>query len=253
MSVKEPLRVKNLSSSIALIHMIAVTALAHYTWVYPVHLPLAVGKTCAVQISHGHEFPKSEEAINVHEVELFALSPSGAKLKLEPSAVGSAVIANYDVKEPGLHRFVMIQNRGVMSRTSRGVQPGGRDKHSDAVQASRMVRTAVTYASTSNTSVVTGKSSGLEIELVGEYSKESWSVQLLKEGKAVPAATIEVFIAGIAQPVFTAKTGADGRLSYKPAAGVKGPVLFSAELKEPPPAGAKYDFVNYSASLAANW
>jgi hypothetical protein len=88
---------------------------------------------------------------------------------------------------------------------------------------------------------------------VGEYSNESWNVQLLKEGKAVPAATIEVFIAGIAQPIFTGRTGADGHVSYKPAAGAKGPVLFSAELKEPPPAGAKYDFVNYSASLAANW
>lgn len=253
MSVRELRRVKNISSSIGLIPIIAATALAHYTWVYPVHLPLAVGKTCAVQISHGHAFPKSEEAINFHQVELFALAPSGAKVKLEPSAAGSAVIANYDVKEPGLHRLVMIQNRGVMSRTSSGVQPGGRDKHPDAVQASRTVRTAVTYAPTSNTTAVSGKPAGLEIELVGEYSKESWNVQLLKEGKAVPAATIEVFIAGIAQPVYTAKTGADGRLSYKPAAGAKGPILFSAELKEPPPAGAKYDFVNYSASLAANW
>jgi hypothetical protein len=140
-----------------------------------------------------------------------------------------------------------------MSRTSRGVQPGGRDKHPDAAQASRMVRTAVTYASTSNITAVTGKPAGLEIELVGEYSKEGWNVQLLKEGKAVSAATIEVFLAGTAQPVFTEKTGADGRLSYKPAAGAKGPVLFSAELKERPPAGARYDFVNYSASLAANW
>jgi len=253
MNVKEPLRVKIISSSIGLIPIIAATALAHYTWVNPVQVPLAVGKTCAVQISHGHAFPKSEEAINFHQVELFALSPSGAKVKLEPSAAGSAVTANYDVKEPGLHRLVMIQSRGVMSRTSRGVQPGGRDKHPDAVQASRMVRTAVTYASTSNATAFTGKPAGLEIELVGEYSKEGWNVQLLKEGKAVPAATIEVFIAGIAQPILTGKTGPDGHFSYKPAPGAKGPVLFSAELKDPPPAGAKYDFVNYSASLAANW
>lgn len=245
---------KIVTARVVLAHIAAaVTALAHYTWVYPAQLPLTVGKTCVVQISHGHTFPNSEEAINFSQVELFALPPSGARVKLQPSAAGSAVTANYDVKEPGLHRLVMIQDRGVTSRTPKGVQAGGRDKHPDATQSSRMIRSAVAYAPTAMSATIAGKPAGLEFELVGEYSKGRWQAQLLKQGKPVPEAAIEVFLAGSGKPVASGKTDAQGRFSYEPPAGAKGPLLFSGELREPPPAGAKYDFVTYATSLAVNW
>lgn len=229
----------------------AVSALAHYTWVSPLEVPLKVGKTSIVRISHGHKFPQSEEAINVSQVELFVLAPSGARVKLEPSVSGSAVTASYAVREAGMHRIVLIQDRGVTSRTPKGLRPGGRDKHPDAAQAYRMLRSAVAYADTSKALTVTAKPAGLAFELVGEYSNGAWQLRLMEHGKPVPNAAVEVLLAG-AQPVSAGKTGPDGRLTYKPA-GEKGSAIFSAELKEPPPAGAKYDSVNYSTSLYVTW
>lgn len=231
----------------------AFTALGHYTWVSPVQLPLEVGKTSAIRISHGHKFPQSEEAINANQVDLFVLLPSGARVKLEPAVSGTAVVANYAVKETGLHRIVLVQDRGVTSRTPKGLQLGGRDKHPDAIQASRMVRSAVAYAQTSKATSVQGKPANLPFELVGDYSDGTWKLQLLKEGKHLPATDIEVFLGGSVQAVSAGRTGSDGRLTYKRPQGAKGPAMFVAEIKDQPPAGAKYDFVNYSTSLYVNW
>lgn len=231
----------------------AITALGHYTWVSPVQLPLEVGKTSAIRISHGHKFPQSEEAINASQVDLFVLAPSGARMKLETAVSGTAVAANYAVKETGLHRIVLVQDRGITSRTPKGLQSGGRDKHSDAIEASRMVRSAVAYAPTSKVTAVHGKPAGLAFELVGDYSDGAWQLQLLKEGKGLPMADIEVFMGGSLHAVSAGKTGSDGRLTYKPPAGTKGPTMFISEMKDQARAGAKYDFVNYSTSLYVSW
>jgi hypothetical protein len=229
-----------------------MAALAHYTWVAPGELPLEVGKTSVVRISHGHKFPRSEEAIDPSRVDLFVLAPSGARVKLEPAVSGTAVTASYAVKEAGLHRMVLIQDRGVMSRTPKGLQPGGRDKHPDASQAYRTVRSAVSYARTSAAPTTSAAPAGLEFELVGEYSKGTWRLQLLKDGKAVPNIPVEVFVHDT-EPVSAGKTGPDGRVSYKPAPGTTGPAMFAAELKDRAPAGAQYDSVNYSTALFVTW
>jgi hypothetical protein len=229
----------------------AATALAHYTWVAPVDFPLQVGKTSVVRINHGHKFPHSEEAIGARQVEFFVLAPSGARVKLEPVVSRAAMTANYAVKEGGLHRIVMIQDRGVMSRTPKGLQPGGRDKHPDAAQAYRMLRSAVSYANTSKPATVSGKAVGLAFELVGAYSNGTWQLQLVKDGRAVPEVAVEAFLGP--HPVSLGKTGPDGRLAYKVPDGAKGPAMFTAELREPSPAGATYDAVNYSTSLYVSW
>jgi hypothetical protein len=146
-----------------------------------------------VRISHGHKFPQSEEAINVREVEFFVLAPSGERVRLEPAVSKTAIAANYSVKEEGLHRIVLLQDRGVISRTPKGVQAGGRDKHPDATQAYRTLRSAVAYAATSKASSLSGKPAGLEFELAGEYSDGAWQLVLMNHGKPVPEAPIEVF------------------------------------------------------------
>jgi hypothetical protein len=94
---------------------------------------------------------------------------------------------------------------------------------------------------------------GLEFELTGDYADGAWQLHLMKQGKPVPEAAIEVFLVGAPQAAAAGKTGPDGRLTYRPPAGAKGPAMFSAQVKEPPPAGAKYDSVNYATSLYVSW
>jgi hypothetical protein len=206
-----------------------------------------------VRISHGHKFPQSEEAINVREVEFFVLAPSGERVRLEPAVSKTAIAASYSVKEEGLHRIVLLQDRGVISRTPKGVQAGGRDKHPDATQAYRTLRSAVAYAATSKASSLSGKPAGLEFELAGEYSNGAWQLVLMNHGKPVPEAPIEVFLTGATQAASAGRTDPNGRLTYRLPAGAKAPAMFSVEMKGKPPSGARYDSVNYATSLYVSW
>ncbi len=225
-------------------------AMAHLTWIFAP--ALEVGKPATVQIGHGHEFPDSEEVVNASQIKAVAIAPSGARTDLKPSAAGKALSAPYTPKEPGLHRIAFVQDRGISSRTPTGVKPGGRDKNPTATQASRILRTGITYAAAGKPTAADGKPAGLEIELTGAFAKGVWTITLLKQGKPVPGAEVEVYLAGNHQPVHTAKTVAGGTITWKPAA-AKGAALFAADWKEPAPAGANFDFTTCETSLSANW
>lgn len=234
--------------------VVAGVCLSHYTWVAPVNGSLEAGQSVTVEIGHGHKFPQSEEAINASQVNLFALSPSGAKIKLAPVVSGSAVTAPMNIKEAGLYRILLVQDRGVSSRTPEGLKPGGRDRNPAASMAYRTYRTAVAYASTSKApSSVPMKPAGLEFELAGSFSQGTWDLELLNQGKPVAGVPVEVFLAGAAKAVDAGKTGSDGHLKYRPAAGSHGPAVFSVTHKDPAPAGAPYDNVNYETSLYVTW
>jgi hypothetical protein len=242
------------SASRALITAAVCTtvALGHYTWIAPL-APLEVGKSATIQIGHGHKFPQSEEAINAKQVDAFVLPPSGAKTKLQPVASGAGITATCEVKEAGMYRIAFIQDRGVNSRTPSGVKPGGRDKNPNAIRASRTLRTAVAYATTGKSEASGGKPLGLEFEISAMPSTGAWNLLLLKQGKPAAGVPIEVFLAGAPKAVEAGTTGADGRLTFNPAAGAKGPAMFSAALKDAAPAGAAFDFVNYETSLYVSW
>lgn len=231
----------------------AAAAFAHYTWIATAPALLVVGKPATVQINHGHKFPVSEEAINAKQVDLFVVTPRGGKVKLEPAPGGSSVKAQFTPKDAGVYTIAFTQDRGISSRTPAGVKPGGRDNNPGAAQTYRNVRTAVVYAATSKQSSLTGKPSGVDFELTGSLSNGAWNLQLTKTGKPVPGAAVEVFLTGEpkARPVGT--TGVDGRITFKPAAGEKGPAMFSTTFREPAPTGAPYDFTNYGTSLYVSW
>ncbi|MBL8228144.1 MAG: DUF4198 domain-containing protein [Bryobacterales bacterium] len=227
-------------------------AFAHYTWIAPVAL-WEVGKPAALQIGHGHRFPLSEEAINARQVDLFVVSPSGARTKLTAAPAGPAVTSTFTPKEQGPHRIAFVQDRGVTSRTPRGVKPGGRDQNPDAKSASRTLRTAVSYVGTNGAAPVAGKPLGLEIELCAELVNGAWNLLALKQGKPMSGVGIEVFLAGAEKALDAGKTDGNGKLRYQPPAGAKGPAVFTLELKEPAPAGSNYDTANYETSLYVNW
>jgi uncharacterized GH25 family protein len=232
--------------------LLSLTALGHYTWVAPV-AQLETGKPATIRISHGHKFPASEEAINARQVDLVVVSPSGQRTKLDAKVSAQDVTAVFTPRENGAHRIAFSQDRGVSSRTPKGVKPGGRDQNPDATQAYRTFRTAVAYAATGPGPATGGKPLGFELELTGEWVAGSWHIQLLKLGKPVGGVPLELFLAGAAKASEIGKTNPDGKVIYSPPAGIKGPAMFSVAFKDSAPAGAHYDHVNYESSLYVSW
>lgn len=215
--------------------------LAHYTWV-TTEKPFEKGKTAVIVVGHGHRFPATGEAIDPKGLQLSVVGPAGAKTALRPRRDGARWIADYPVKESGAHRIVLVQDQGVMSRTPEGVRPGGRDQNPTAIQAFRTYRSAV-----ATTAAGARQPLGLEFELLAEPEGAGWRLQVLRSGRPVAGALIELLAAG-ENAVKIGQTGADGRLRYaKP---VSGPVAFSVEMSFPAPSGAGYDSANLSASLA---
>jgi uncharacterized GH25 family protein len=241
---------RSLISALAL----AALAFAHYTWIAPA-TALEPGQTATVRIAHGHKFPASEEAVNAAQLDVFAVAPSGAKVKLQAAKAGTAVTASYAVKEAGLHRIAFVQDRGVNSRTPKGMRPGGRDRNPDATAAYRSLRTAVSYAMAGKGpgQGAQAKPVGMEIELVGAYANGAWNLQLLKGGKPAAGVAVEVFLAGADKTAPAGTTDAAGKVSWRVPDGAAGPAMFAAEVRDAPPAGAKYDYVSYSTSLYVSW
>ncbi len=242
------------SLSRALIGLFSLTFLlaAHYTWMAPASAPLVQGKVNKIQIAHGHKFPAGEEAIVAAQVRAFAVSPGGKRTELKAVAAGKVVALDYTPGEAGTHALGFVQDRGVSSRTPGGVKKGGRDVNPNATQASRIIRTAVGYASTGKVDP-SGKALGMEFEIVPQVSGGTITLQLLRTGKPLPGVAIGLLVNGSEEPNELGKTDAQGRLVYRPGAAVKPPVLFIADFSEPAQKGAAYDSTNLSTSLYLGW
>lgn len=228
---------KSLFLQITLLTAFAAISSAHFTWLRAERSELKKGETIRVAIGNGHSFPNSETAIVMTGLKLFAVSPSGRKTELDAKAEGKHVVASFQAAEDGLHHFYFVQDRGVLSRTPRGVQPGGRDKNPNATQTFRMVRTASNGGA---------RADDAPFQLVANRSGNTVTLSVLKNGKPCPGAAVSLLPQGGSERKL-GQTGPDGRLEFSDA-GVRGPVLFVASLIEKKAAGASYDTDNFTAS-----
>jgi uncharacterized GH25 family protein len=224
-----------------------VTAFGHYTWIAP-ETAFVAGKPVTLRIGHGHAFPTSEETINAVQLDLFVLTPSGRRVPVKAAAAVKSVTATYTPSETGAHTVAFVQDRGVSSRTPKGLKKGGRDVNPDAVTASRTIRTSIALTETKGI-----KPLGLEVELTAQLSSGAWTIQLLKEGKPQAGVAIEVFLAGASTAGEAGKTNSEGKVRYQPPVGAGAQALFVAEFKQAAPKGASYDAVNYETSLYVSW
>ena len=225
---------------------------AHATWIAPVAGPLEVGKSAIVQIGSGHAFPRSESALSPQNLEVFAVAPSGGRTDLKPNKSGSLLTASYAVREPGMHRFVFIQDRGVVSRTPQGLKPGGRDQNPGATQSMRMYRAAVAYAGTAGADLAFRAPLGLTFEATPQRAKDSVIVSVFLNSKPVAGAKIRAVLAGQKEQELGA-TGSDGKFTYRVPAGLNGAFLLVAAHSEKTTAGEKYDNADYSNTLHLTW
>lgn len=239
--------IRSLPHSLFLLCMAAGAAFAHDTWI-AASGALATGKPVTIFVRHGHHFPASEEAVNAAQLDLFAQSASGKRTALQASVQGREVVAEFTPAAAGAHTLAFTQDRGVTSRTPKGVKQGGRDKNPGATQSSRTLRTAVAYLG-----AAVSKPAGLEVEIVGTLSGGAWTVQLLRGGKPLAGIAIEAFPAGAEAGKIAGKTDANGKLRYTPEAGARKDLLFIAEFKQPAPQGSAYDTVNFETSLHVSW
>lgn len=225
---------------------------AHATWIAPVDGSLEVGKSVTVQIGNGHAFPQSESALSPQNLEMFAVAPSGGKVELKPVKSGSFLTAAYAVREAGVHRFVFVQDRGVMSRTPRGLKPGGRDQNPDAIQSRKVYSAAVAYAGTAGTSLAPAAPLGLTFEMTPHRTKEAVLVSVLLNSKPVAGVKIRAVLPGHKEQEVGA-TGTDGQFTYRVPSGLNGGFLLVATHSQRAAAGENYDTANYSTAVHLTW
>lgn len=237
--------------SIGMTLVLAGAAAAHFAWIAPVTPVLTVGTAVQVQFGIGHELGISESAPLLPGLQGYALAPSGARTELKPAKSGLWLNAEYTPKEAGQHRLVFTHDRGIRSRTPKGLVDGGRDKNPTAKQAFRGVRTAVAYALTANAKFEP-KAVGLAYELVPQRTEKGVTVTLLFQGKPYSGGDVAVSWAG-KKEVVLGQTGVDGKMSYVVPAGVKGPFVILCEQPIATAKGSNYDTDNYETALYLNW
>jgi uncharacterized GH25 family protein len=216
---------------------------AHFVWISPQEMTLAAGQTVKVQLGNGHKFQASESAMSAEGLKVWAVAPSGKKQELTVAKSGNWLAADYQAAEAGVHWFYFVRDRGVMSRTPKGVKPGGKDKNPDATASFKSFGTGFAHSP----GKAVQKPMGLPFETIAEVKPGQVVVTVLHDGK--PSAGAEVSVSWPGQEeVEIGKTGADGKLTYKVPAGKKGAVLFIGERQDKAPAGAAYDTQNYAST-----
>jgi len=227
----------------------AFSAWSHFTWVSPATADFQAGKTVQIRVSHGDVFPNTEESIQAGQVRIIAVAPSGARTYPNALNAKTFVSAEFTPRETGSHRIAFTQDRGAMSRTPKGVRPGGRDRNADATEAFTMLRTGVWHSGKGHKPV------GLDVELTADRDSASgaWQVQLLRRGKPYQGQKVQVVGNGAKDGVEAGVTNPDGKIVWKPAAGAKGPVMFLAEFSEKAPAGGSVDTNRFSTTLYLSW
>jgi uncharacterized GH25 family protein len=220
----------------------AFSATAHFAWIETEAKTLAAGQKTKVKICFGHEVGKPESAISLDGLEFWAIAPSGQKTALKATAAEKWLVADFTATEGGLHRFVMAQDRGVMSQTANGFKAGGRDAHPDAKKSMKMWRSAVTYAGAGAGSA---SGLGLPLEVVAQRKGATVEMTLMRAGKPLAGADVALNVPGKEEAETIGVTDASGKFRHQMAG--SGPVLFLFTTASPAPAGANYDTENMSS------
>jgi uncharacterized GH25 family protein len=221
--------------------------LAHFTWISPVPAILSVGETVEIRLGNGHDFPVSESALPTENLKVYAIAPDGSRTDLKPAVKARALTASYAVKQPGAYVFYLIQDRGVVSRTTTGWKPGGRDQHPKATQAVRLFHSSVAWSSTSATEQPRMKPQGLPLELLAEMEGTRIVFTVFHDSKPVAGAELEMVAPGQDEQSI-GRTGTDGRLVYTVPAGTRGERLFATHWSQRAAQGSAYDTDTRSAS-----
>lgn len=209
----------------------------HYTWMVRTHYS-AAGDRAYLEIGHGHDFPRSEEAPGSTHFKVFAEGPDGKHNPVSFKKEGPALKLEVPLADRGLRRVYYVRDRGVISQTASGWKDGGKDQHPGAKASMKSMQYGIAWIGfTGTTNSV--KPLGLDLELNYEKGMKGRRVRVLRNGKA--ARNLEVLaVLGEDNEKVLGKSDRDGYVSVDslPAGAA---VLFSARVEEAAPKGANYD------------
>lgn len=240
----------NRKAGLALWLIAAATLSAHFVWIDSP--ALKVGQTAKIRIGNGHDLGKSESALSRDGLKAWSISPSGTKSDMTFTQDGNWLSSSFPVKEPGAHRFVMTQDRGIFSQTTQGFKPGGRDVHPDAKKATKYWRSAIAYGST-DAKMAPAQPLGLELELTLEQKANEIHLVVYRNGKSFKGAKLAIGLEGVEDDQEIGVSGENGKFTYKVRPGTKGPAVFLATILTDAPKGSNYDVSNHTAAAYLNW
>lgn len=235
----------------ALVSVAIFAASAHFAWLETEPV-LTVGKKTEVKVGFAHSVGPSESAVSLENLQLWAVDPSGAKTALTPVVSGAWVVAEFTPKSAGVHRFVMTQDRGVLSQTAKGYKPGGRDVHPDAKKSLKLWRSASVYASAGGAPVSAGAPLKLPLEVLMDRKADEMWLTVLRNGQPAAGAEVAASYPGKEDTVSVGKTNAAGKLAVKQNS-VKGPVAYVVSVEQPVAKGANFDTDSLTSVVHVTW
>lgn len=224
---------------------------AHFTWIHPLVSSAGVGETVSVRISTGHAFPESEQAPSFENLTSFAVSPSGEKISLQFTGDDKFLQASYRVGEQGLHTLYYESDRGIISRTTRGWQPGGKDQHPHATSSMNFYASALAHIYAGDNTPHGSGPINLKFELTFKIENNQIVLVAYRDSQPLEGAEISVVKTGSrnAEPIGT--TNASGQLSY-PVDALSDKALFVALYSRDAPDGSNYDTDYLRSTLYLN-
>jgi len=238
-------------AAIALLLMAFNPAWAHYSWIHPLTPIAKPGESVTIQLSTGHAFPESEQAPSRQYLKIWANTPSGKQLALEATEKSNCLQVSYLIGEAGRHIVVCESDRGIISRTPTGWQPGGLDQFPDAKSSMNFYGSALAQITTPEIPGIQSDPVGLKFELTFRLKSDQITLTVFQNLKPFEGASIILVSAGAEKAIEMGITDANGQLTYS-VASLKGPVIFTARYEKKAPENANYQRDFLSSTLYLN-
>ncbi len=242
---------KILLSVIVVLLLCVSMVFAHYTWIHPLLKSVQTGETVTVRISTGHAFPESEHAPSIENLTSFAVPPSGENISLQFTEDEQFLQSSYTVGEEGLHTLCFESDRGVISRTTRGWQPGGKDQHPHATTSMNFYTSALAHVYAGDSIPNGSEQVDLKFELIYKIENNRILLTAYRDSEPLEGAEISVVKTGSRQGEIIGTTNASGQLSYTPDR-LTDEALFIAEYSRDAPDGSNYDTDYLRSTLYLN-
>jgi hypothetical protein len=238
--MKRPSTIKILLSVTIILFLCAATVFAHFTWIHPLVKSVQIDENVTVRLSTGHAFPESEQAPSLEHITSHAVSPSGQRISLQFTEEEYFLQSSYTIGEQGLHTLYFESDRGVISRTTRGWQSGGKDQHPHATSSMNFYTSALSHVYAGDNTPNGSEPIGLKFELT--FTIEDSRIVLIAYRDSQPLADTEISVVKTgsrnAEPIGT--TNSSGQLSYS-RNDLTDEVLFIAQFRRDAPPDSNYD------------
>lgn len=249
--MKMPRPLKIFLSVIVILFLCASSVFAHFTWIHPLLKSVQIGETVSVRISTGHAFPESEQAPSMEHLTSFAVSPSGEKISLQFNSEDNFLHSSYTAGDEGLHTLYFESDRGIISRTTRGWQPGGKDQHPQATSSMNFYTSALAHIYAGDNTPNGSGPIDLKFELTFKIENNQLVLIAYRDSRPLEGAEISVVKTGSRNAEPIGITNASGQLLYS----LDEPsdeALFVALYSRDAPDGSNYDTDYLRSTLYLN-